>query len=82
MLDNTLAGGIASGMNVFDTLVRESEEALLPPALVQKAKGVGTVSHFYVYDERAGGETGLLQPEVQYVYDLEVVEDVYSPFAV
>lgn len=36
----------------------------------------GTVTYFYVRDERAGGETGLLQPECQYVYDLEVGEDV------
>jgi hypothetical protein len=77
MLDNTVAGGIASGMSVFDTLVKESEEEpSLPPALVQKAKAVGAVSYFYERDARAGGETGLLQPEVQYVYDLEVGEDV------
>jgi 8-oxo-dGTP pyrophosphatase MutT (NUDIX family) len=77
MLDNTVAGGIASGMSAFDTLVKESEEeASLPPALVQKAKAVGAVSYFYIRDARAGGETGLLQPEVQYVYDLEVGEDV------
>ncbi|KAA8900504.1 NUDIX hydrolase domain-like protein [Sphaerosporella brunnea] len=77
MLDNTVAGGISSGMSVFDTLVKESEEeASLPAELVSKAKAVGVVSYLYVRDSRAGGETGLLQPEVQYVYDLEVGEDV------
>jgi 8-oxo-dGTP pyrophosphatase MutT (NUDIX family) len=29
-----------------------------------------------VRDKRAGGETGLCQPECQYVYDLELSEDV------
>jgi len=49
----------------------------LPEDLVRKgAKAAGTVTYFYIRDERAGGETGLLQPECQYVYDLEVEEDV------
>jgi 8-oxo-dGTP pyrophosphatase MutT (NUDIX family) len=77
MLDNTVAGGITSGMSVFDTLVKESEEeASLPAELVSRARAAGMVSYFYERDSRAGGETGLLQPEVQYVYDLEVGEDV------
>ena len=78
MLDNTVAGGISTGEEPFESLVREAaEEASLPEDLVRKrAKAVGTVTYFYVRDERAGGETGLLQPECQYVYDLEVGEDV------
>lgn len=78
MLDNTVAGGISSGMSAIETLVKESEEeASLPESLIrEKAKAVGMVSYFYERDERAGGETGLLQPEVQYVYDLEVDEGV------
>jgi len=78
MLDNTVAGGTATGEVFFESLVREAaEEASLPEDLVRKkAKSVGTVSYFYVRDERAGGETGLLQPEVQWVYDMELPEDV------
>ncbi|KAI5846052.1 NUDIX hydrolase domain-like protein [Tricharina praecox] len=78
MLDNTVAGGIASGMTVFETLIKESaEEASLPESLVrEKARCVGLVSYFMVRDHRAGGETGLLMPEVQYVYDMEVGDDV------
>lgn len=78
MLDNAVAGGIASGEKPFESLVREcAEEASLEEELVrQRAKAAGTVSYWYVRDERAGGETGLLQPEVQYVYDLELPEDV------
>ena len=78
MLDNTVAGGIAAGMGVRETLVKESaEEASLPASLVVGgARAAGAVSYFYERDWRAGGETGLLQPEVEYVYDLEVDESV------
>lgn len=77
-LDNSVAGGIAAGESSFECLVREcQEEASLPEELVRKnLKSVGTVSYFHIRDRRAGGETRLLQPEVQYVYDLELAEDV------
>ncbi|KAK4494900.1 hypothetical protein PRZ48_014256 [Zasmidium cellare] len=78
MLDNTVAGGIATGESPFESLLRESaEEASLPEDLVRKgAKAVGTVTYFHIRDSRAGGETRLLQPECQFVYDLELSEDV------
>jgi 8-oxo-dGTP pyrophosphatase MutT (NUDIX family) len=78
MLDNAVAGGIASGESPFESLVREcAEEASLSEELVrERAKAVGTVTYYAIRDERAGGETGLMQPEVQYVYDLELPEDV------
>ena len=78
MLDNTVAGGISAGETPFECLVREAaEEASLPEELVRKnVKQCGTVSYFHVRDERAGGETGLMQPEVQHVYDLQLMEDV------
>jgi len=78
MLDNTVAGGIASGEVPFEGLVREcEEEASLPEALVrERARACGTVTYCYIRDERAGGETRLLQPECQYVYDLELPGDV------
>ena len=77
MLDNTVAGGVSSGETPASCIARESEEeASLPRELVEKAKPVGTVSYFHIRDARAGGERGLMQPECQYVYDLEVSEDV------
>ena len=78
MLDNAVAGGIASGESAFESLVREcAEEASLPEDLVRsKAKTVGTITYFHIRGEKAGGETKLLQPECQYVYDLELPEDV------
>ena len=78
MLDNSVAGGIASGEDPFKCIVREAtEEASLPAELVwSQVQAVGTISYFHVRDENAGGEMGLLQPETQYVYDLEVGPEV------
>ena len=78
MLDNSVAGGLAAGETPFECLIREAaEEASLPEQLVRlAAKSVGIVSYVHVRDPRAGGESGLLQPECQFVYDMEVGEDV------
>ncbi|KAI4170106.1 MAG: hypothetical protein LQ343_005247 [Gyalolechia ehrenbergii] len=78
LLDNTVAGGIATGEKPFESIVREAaEEASFPDDLVRSTvKACGTISYFSFRDERAGGEAGLLQPEVQFVYDMEVGEDV------
>ncbi len=65
MLDNTVAGGISSGEDKFESLVREAEEeASLPEDLVRTtAKAFAMVTYFYMRGANAGGETGLLQPE-------------------
>ncbi|KAF8861834.1 NUDIX domain-containing protein [Acephala macrosclerotiorum] len=76
MLDNTVAGGMATGEDPLECVIREAdEEASLPSNLVrEKIKPEGTITYFHIRDERAGGESGLLQPECQYVYDLEIPE--------
>ena len=78
MLDNTVAGGISMGETAMESLVREAEEeASFPEDLIKRcAKSCGTVSYFFIRDEKAGGEVGLMQPECQFVYDLEVTKDV------
>jgi 8-oxo-dGTP pyrophosphatase MutT (NUDIX family) len=78
MLDNTVAGGIASGEEPFESLVREAdEEASLPEKLVRETvKDCGTITYVHIREARAGGESGLIQPECQYVYDLELPGDV------
>jgi 8-oxo-dGTP pyrophosphatase MutT (NUDIX family) len=77
MMDNTVAGGITTGERPLECLIREAqEEASLPEDIVRNAKSCGTLTYFHVRDARAGGETGLCQPECQYVYDLELPEDV------
>ncbi|KAK3174479.1 hypothetical protein OEA41_001725 [Lepraria neglecta] len=77
-LDNTVAGGLCTGEQPFECMIREcAEEASLPEHLVRSnAKPCGTVSYIHIRDERAGGETGLVQPECQHVYDMEVGADV------
>lgn len=78
MLDNTVAGGMATGEDPLESVIREAdEEASLPKELVKKTvKAQGTITYMYVREKRAGGEDGLIQPECQYVYDLELPEDV------
>lgn len=78
MLDNAVAGGLEATESPLECLVRESaEEASLPEALIrERVKPVGTVTYFHVRTEKAGGEVGLLQPECQYVYDMELPADV------
>ena len=76
MMDNTVAGGLTTGEQPFNCLIREAqEEASLPETVVRSAIPCGTVTYFYVRDARAGGETGLCQPECQYLYDLELAPD-------
>ncbi|PWY84847.1 thiamine pyrophosphokinase-related protein [Aspergillus heteromorphus CBS 117.55] len=72
MLDNSVAGGMSTGEMPFECLVREAmEEASLPEAIVRaNAVPVGCVSYVYVRDSAAGGETDLVQPEVEYVFDI------------
>lgn len=78
MLDQAVAGGVARGETPLECVVREAEEeAALSSDMVQnQAVAAGTVSWFNVSDEKAGGEVGLMNPGVLYVYDLEVGQDV------
>ncbi|KIW90764.1 uncharacterized protein Z519_08547 [Cladophialophora bantiana CBS 173.52] len=78
MMDNTVAGGLTIGEKPFECLIREcEEEASLPADLVRTAaQACGTLTYFHVRDARAGGETGLCQPECQYIYDLKMPPDV------
>ncbi|KAJ9154820.1 thiamine pyrophosphokinase [Pleurostoma richardsiae] len=78
MLDNTVAGGLMTGEDPFECIIREAdEEASLPDPLVRgNAKMVGNVSYIYLTDARSGGEDGYIYPEVQWVYDLELPVDV------
>lgn len=48
-LDNTIAGGIPSGMSPFESLVKEAmEEGSLQEDVVRKhTRAVGSISYFY-----------------------------------
>ncbi|KAI9054757.1 hypothetical protein LZ554_001906 [Drepanopeziza brunnea f. sp. 'monogermtubi'] len=78
MLDNAVAGGVAHGETPFECLVREASEeaAILDQNVRERAKAAGTVTWFNISGSRAGGEPGLMNPGLLYVYDLEVAEDV------
>ncbi|KAM6977945.1 thiamine pyrophosphokinase 2 [Aplochiton taeniatus] len=65
-LDNLAAGGLAAGVSVRDTMVKEcEEEACIPATTAETAQPVGTVS--YTYEDEEG-----VFPECQFVYDLEL----------
>ncbi|KAI0176443.1 NUDIX hydrolase domain-like protein [Hypoxylon sp. FL1284] len=74
MLDNSVAGGLMTGEDPFECIVREAdEEADLPEALMrERARFVGTVTYVHITDERTGGEAGQIYPEMQWVYDIEL----------
>lgn len=78
MLDQAVAGGVAMGETPLECIAREAEEeaALSADMVRENAAAAGTVSWFNVSDEKAGGEVGLMNPGVLYVYDLEVRQDV------
>lgn len=78
MLDNSVGGSVRTGERPIDCLIREAEEeASLPEDLVkEKVQACGVLTYFLIWDERAGGETGLLEPQVQYVYEMEIASDV------
>ena len=80
MCDNSVAGGIAHGVGVLETLIKESkEEASLDSKYVcRNAKAAGLISYHYIRTSQAGGETGLSQPEYEYVFDL-LLQDTIIP---
>ncbi|KAK7682760.1 hypothetical protein QCA50_014143 [Cerrena zonata] len=71
-LDNSVAGGIPSGLGIFESVVKESyEEASIPEDIVrQRARATGVVSYFHRTTD------GWLQPEVEYVYELRIPSSV------
>ena len=81
MLDNSVAGGLAAGEEPGECIVREAgEEASLDEEMVRRrVRPAGTVSYLQIRSAKAGGETGLLEPEVQYVFDLDLTGEDVTP---
>jgi 8-oxo-dGTP pyrophosphatase MutT (NUDIX family) len=73
MLDNTVAGGCCTGEDPLQTVIREAEEeASIPANLVRNsARPCGTISYFHHLDKYVTGEKYLVQPEVEYMYEME-----------
>lgn len=78
MLDSTVGGSLPTGEQPFECLVRESEEeASFPPELTRKnAMACGTLSYLNLTDERSGGEIGCFSPEVQFLYEMKIPNDI------
>jgi 8-oxo-dGTP pyrophosphatase MutT (NUDIX family) len=76
MLDSSVAGGVKANDQPFDCIMAEAmEEASLPEHIVHKnVRSVGTIT--YVTTHSSSKEKGLASPEVLYVYDLELPEDI------
>jgi 8-oxo-dGTP pyrophosphatase MutT (NUDIX family) len=77
MLDNTVAGGLMTGEDPFECMVREADEeaSLSEKVMRERCKFTGMVTYIYITDERAGGEAGQIYPETQWVYDIELPAD-------
>ncbi|KAL7933574.1 NUDIX hydrolase domain-like protein [Trichoderma chlorosporum] len=78
MLDNTVAGGLMTGEDPFECIIREAdEEASLPDPLVRgTAEWVGNVTYIYITEAKYVGEDGYIYPECQWVYHLKLPVDV------
>ncbi|KAK1148861.1 hypothetical protein N8T08_008746 [Aspergillus melleus] len=74
MLDSTAAGGLGTGRFPGRAVVQEAmEEASLPESvLADGLRSAGCLSYYYVQGPQSGGADGLLQPEVEYVYELKL----------
>ncbi|TID14857.1 hypothetical protein CANINC_004528 [Pichia inconspicua] len=75
MLDNTVGGGLGFPYGPLETVYKECyEEAGLEVSyLKEKLFSCGMISYFYQlkpYDFQS--ELGLVQPEVEYIYDIEM----------
>ncbi|KAJ2713052.1 hypothetical protein H4R19_002442 [Coemansia spiralis] len=68
-LDQIVAGGIGDGAGVWASVLKEcDEEGGIPPELAARATCAGTIQYF------TRSSLGL-QPETQYVFDLELPRD-------
>ncbi|KAH8682128.1 thiamine pyrophosphokinase-related protein [Xylariales sp. PMI_506] len=78
LLDSTVGGHLPAFESPLDCVIREADEEASIPATVTRAGSVavGTVSYLSVTDSRSKGEKGLLSPDVRFIYELRLSEDV------
>lgn len=71
MLDNTVGGGLGYPYGLEETLIKECfEEAGLDEPLVKSnSNSAGVISYLYLTE-------GRVQPEVEYIYDIEIPETI------
>ena len=76
----TVGGSLPAGETLWECLIRESykEAGFSVDEVINAAKSVGTISYVNASETKptSGGESGLIRPEVQYLYDVKVGDDV------
>ncbi|QPG73605.1 hypothetical protein FOA43_000917 [Brettanomyces nanus] len=75
MLDCTVAGGMGDRYGCLETVMKESyeEAGLTSSYMLKHVKSVGLISYLYQYERGTfTSENGFVQPEVEYIYDLEM----------
>lgn len=77
-LDSTVAGGVTAGTTLFETIIREAgEEASFSADFTQKnILSTGVLTYMTLLEESQGTAGGLVKPDMVYVYDMEVAENI------
>lgn len=77
-LDSTVAGGVKATDSPLECIVAESqEEASLDASFVREnVQSVGTLTYMTMYDSPSKRETGMISPEILYIYDLQLPESI------
>ncbi|KAI5456376.1 hypothetical protein BGZ63DRAFT_517946 [Mariannaea sp. PMI_226] len=77
MLDNAVAGGIVTGEDPLDGIIREAvEEASLPESLArERIRYAGIVTYIHVGDVLEGCTAGMVHPECHRIFDIELPSD-------
>ncbi|PYH92096.1 hypothetical protein BO71DRAFT_442740 [Aspergillus ellipticus CBS 707.79] len=74
MLDTTAAGGLPTSLSPLSAIIAEAtDEAGMPADLLQKIEFVDRISYFHINDN--GNGMAVLQPEVEYCFELELPEE-------
>ena len=78
MLDTTVDGGVKVEESPFECIIHKAdEEASLPEDLIrERVRACGVLTYAARSGAGSGGEQSLIVPDIIYVYDLEVGEDV------
>lgn len=78
LLDTTVAGGVKARSSPLETVVEEAaEEASMSRDFVRRnVRSTGVLTCMSVTGDDWPGEKGLVLPDVLYVYDLELPEDI------
>jgi 8-oxo-dGTP pyrophosphatase MutT (NUDIX family) len=77
-LDSTVAGGVKDGVTPFETIIQEGNEeaSLSEPFMRQNVRSRGVITYISTTGPDFPGEKGLFIPDIIYVYDLQLSDEV------